>query len=115
MNMIRVKSFVTECAAYFITILEEDFPQTNTVFTNSFQRFSLTSLTGYRNFSVLRTCHVSVSCTQLGDPQSVFRSLHSVLNWLISGKRAKAEINATEKLYLKEINVMPKILVRSFP
>ena len=118
MNMNRIKSFVIERAVDFITILEEDFPQTPLLtlfFTNCFPRLSLTSLIGYRNFSVLCTCRVSVSCTPLGDPQSVFRSLHLVLNWRISGKRAKAEINATEKSYLKQINAMPKILVSTFP
>ena len=55
--MISVKRFVTERAVDFITILEEDFPDnvTNTVFTSSFPRFSMTSLIGYRNFSVLCT------------------------------------------------------------
>ncbi len=50
--MIRVKSFVIKRAVDFITILEEDFPRqcyvTNTVFTSSFPRFSVTSLIGYR-------------------------------------------------------------------
>ena len=58
--MIHIKSFVTEGAVDFITILEEDFPQEdfrNTVFTSFCPRFSI-SLIGYRNFSVLCTCHV---------------------------------------------------------
>ena len=60
--MIRMKSFVIECAVDFIMILEEDFPRqfTNTVFMNSFPGFSMTLLIliGYWNFSVLRTCHI---------------------------------------------------------
>ena len=49
--MISVKCFVIERAVDFITILEEDFPDsvTNTLFTSSFPRFSMTSLIGYRN------------------------------------------------------------------
>ena len=54
--MFSVKGFVIERAVDFIRILEEDFP--NTVFTSSFPRFCMTSLIGYRNFSVLCTCHV---------------------------------------------------------
>ena len=58
--MISVKCFVIERAVDFITILEEDFPDsvTNTLFTSSFPRFSMTSVIGYRNLSVLCTCHV---------------------------------------------------------
>ena len=57
--MICVKSFVIERAVDFITILEEDFPrQCDSVFTSPFPRFSMTSLIGYRNFSVLCICHV---------------------------------------------------------
>ena len=58
--MISVKRFVTERAVDFITNLKRTFivSVTNTVFTSSFPRFSMTSLIGYRNFSVLCTCHV---------------------------------------------------------
>ena len=60
--MISIKSFVTEHVIDFITILERTFPDSviliNTVFTSSFPCFSMTSLIGYRNFSVLCTCHV---------------------------------------------------------
>ena len=55
--MIRVKRYVIERAVHFIMILEED-TNTNTVFTSSFPRFSMTSLMGYPNFSVLCTCYV---------------------------------------------------------
>ena len=59
--MIRVKRFVIQRAVVFITNFEEDFPSvTNTVFMRSFPRFSMTSLRGYRNFSVLCTCHVYI-------------------------------------------------------
>ena len=58
--MIRIKRFVIGCAVVFITILAEDFPfrdsLMNTVFTSSFQR--MTSVIGYRNFTVLGACHV---------------------------------------------------------
>jgi len=51
--MISVKRFVIERAVDFITILEEDFPRQ--CFHELFPRFSMTSLIGYRNFSVLCT------------------------------------------------------------
>ena len=52
--MISVKRFVTERAVDFITNLKRTFivSVTNTVFTSSFPCFNITSLTGYRNFSV---------------------------------------------------------------
>ena len=54
--MIHIKCFVIERVVDLITILEEDFR--NIVFTSFFARFNMTSLIGYRNFSVLCTCHV---------------------------------------------------------
>ena len=55
--MISVKRFVTERAVDFITILEEDFPRRLCIIvSSSFPRFSVTSLIGYRNFSVLCSC-----------------------------------------------------------
>ena len=57
--MISVTCFVIERAVDFIMIFEEDFPSvTNTVFMSSFSHFSMTSLIGYQNFSILCTCHV---------------------------------------------------------
>ena len=58
--MIIIKSCMIERAVDLIIILEENFPSvTNTVFTSSFPRFSMTSLLEYQNFSVLCTCHVN--------------------------------------------------------
>ena len=59
MNMISIKtnkSFVIECAVDFVTILEENFSQTVTLFSQALSPcFSMTSLIG---FPVLCTCHV---------------------------------------------------------
>ena len=60
--MISVKRFVTERAVDFITNLKRTFTVsvTNTVFTSSLPCFTMTSLIGYWNFSVLCTCHVYI-------------------------------------------------------
>ena len=58
--MIRIQRFVTEPAVDFITILDEDFAKQ--CYGHSphelFSTFSMTSLIGYRNFSVLCTSHI---------------------------------------------------------
>ena len=62
--MIHVKRFVIE----FYNDFRRTSPDTvtNTVFMSSFPRFSMTSVTGYWNFSVLCTCHAQlISCQYL--------------------------------------------------